>query len=245
MCYASRNLYQRMELIITCAWTPLSHTPATACHCYLLWADLCIRYYLWGQSTMAGVILHTDPCLMVPGGEQCLSPDHTPLTQLIFQIQDKAQKHQCGDNWANNEDSEFEWSENIWCLNRKIIWISSGSVVHRTRWSVITCTLCHTFWSHQPVKCADHKIIWSTLFWHDVMDAGGINRNISPLSHQTLLSKSEPLFKLLMLSSPDIVPRNYIQGEALGRPIKKEELYFRKWPFTQLWWKIFAPLCPL
>ena len=148
MCYASRNLYQRMELIITCAWT-LSHIPATAWHCYLLWADLCIRYYLWGQSTMAGVILHTDPCLMVPGGEQCLSPDHTPPTQIIFQIQDTAQQQtSVAIIEPIMKTRSLNGVKNIWCLNRKIIWISSGSEVHRTRWSVITCTLCHTFWSH-------------------------------------------------------------------------------------------------
>ena len=159
---------------------------------------------------------------------------HTSNTNNISDPRHSSAADQCGDNWANNEDSEFEWSEKYLMFEQENYLISSGSVVHRTRWSVITCTLCHTFWSHQPVKCADHKIIWSTLFWHDVMDAGGINRNISPLSHQTLLSKSEPLFLLLMLSSPDIVPSDCSQGEPLGSSIKKEDLYFRKWPFTQL-----------
>ena len=186
---------------------------------------------------MAGVILHTDPCLMVPGGEQCLSHDHTPPTQIIFQIQDKAQQHQCGDNWTNNEDSEFEWSEKYLMFEQEnYLDFFRKCCAPDTMVSDHLYTLSHFLISqHQPVKCADHKIIWSTLFWHDVMDAGGINRNISPLSHQTLLSKSEPLFNLLMLSSPDIVPSNCSLGEALGRPIKKEDLYFRKWPFTQLW----------
>ena len=73
---------------------------------------------------------------------------HTSNTNNISDPRHSSAADQCGDNWANNEDSEFEWSEKYLMFEQENYLISSGSVVHRTRWSVITCTLCHTFWSH-------------------------------------------------------------------------------------------------
>ena len=102
-----------MELIITCAWTPLLYSHS--CHCLpLLLVMSRSLYQILSVRTINNGWGYPSHWPVSDGPRwwaMFVSWPHTSNTNNISDPRHSSAADQCGDNWANNEDSEFEWSE--------------------------------------------------------------------------------------------------------------------------------------